>query len=91
MTNSLQMRPTVSFSGSDSLSAVKSFLRGNQHPGFDIFLAHEPRAAFAKTGGGFRKRADEPFDIPQPVPDGQVREDIPQIAKFDLDVVFVPQ
>ena len=37
------------------------------------------------------KRADEPLDILQPVPDGDICEDVADVAKLNLNVVFVPQ
>ncbi len=54
-------------------------------------MGHQPCFFPAKTSADFRKGSHQPLYIPFPVSHGNIGQDIAQIPKFDLNVIFLSQ
>ena len=57
----------------------------------DVFVGEHPRLVLAVQPLDVGKRADEPLDILDAVADGDVRQNVADIAEFDLNIVLVAQ
>ena len=92
MTNSLHTPARRLLQGQAGLLGVEGVLGREHHLRVDVLLAHKPGGVLpAKAPAHLRQGADQPLDLPGPVPDGQVGQNVPQVPELDLYVVLVPQ
>ena len=79
------------FDGQGFFFGVEGFLRAVDDFGLDVFGFEHFRGVLAVVAADLGEGGDEAFDVLGAVADGDVCEEVGDVAEFGLDVVFVAQ
>ena len=73
------------------LRCVERLLRTRSHLRVDVLLAEQALAVRMVASLDFGQRAHETLDLLDAIADGEVGEDVADVAELDLNIVFIPQ
>ena len=70
---------------------IEGLLRAGGHHGVDVFLAEQAGAVGAVAALDLGQCADQPLHFLRAVADGEVGQDVADVAELDLDVVLIAE
>ena len=73
------------------LFGVEGLLGGSHHDGVDVLLFEKVRTVPVVSALDFCQSADQPLQLLRAVTDGQVGQNVADVAELNLNVVFIPE